>query len=210
MNDFIVLTVIPWVTGLAALIAIMSYSIPKLRKYIAARKQCRTLLEENVNNIRSQVERIKKEFEPNGGESFRDAINRIEATTERSLERQRIREADHVDLLMETDNEGSIIWVNRTLARKFRRLPTELMGRGWINIVHPAERSRVEQSWDVAIDNGREVELDFVGISNDHETYNVRTKTYAMHDNDDVIVGYLVTVMVIEDGDYVNRLAEPR
>jgi len=106
--------------------------------------------------LHQKLEVIMRELFPNGGGSFRDAIDRIEIRQLLSEQRQRVFFQDLNLSICETNAAGECIWVNRTFARLTGRLPSELLKFNWVNAIVPEDRDRVLKEWMAAVEQGRE------------------------------------------------------
>lgn len=145
--------------------------------------------EELAEDMRS----IIKEFKPNSGETVRDALNRIEANVDLTGERQRARMLDTKDMLFETDKLGNVVWVNRTIVRTLGRLPGELFGNGWLNVIHASEREAFKHEWLEVLQEGRELETLTKVIEANGNVHKVMFKAYLMHDITGLPLGWLAS-----------------
>lgn len=50
------------------------------------------------------------------------------------------------------DNQGLCVAANEALIRIFKSTEDEMFGHGWLNHIHPEDKSRVRSSWDEAIE----------------------------------------------------------
>ncbi|MHC4413502.1 MAG: PAS domain-containing protein [Planctomycetota bacterium] len=108
-------------------------------------------------------------------------------------ERFRARMLDTEEMLFEADPEGNVIWVNRTLVRMVRRMPGEILGNGWINMLHSEDRDAVRHAWHEAIRDEVELETELRIISTEGEILPVVCKAYLMHDINGLVIGWLVS-----------------
>jgi len=108
-----------------------------------------------VGNIPAKLEEISKEFRTNGGATVKDSLARIELTTARGEERQKILLGLVPYAVFETDKEGHCTYVNRSYLRWTGRTEDEVLGDGWVNILAQDERERVTNEWDRAIKHKR-------------------------------------------------------
>lgn len=197
-----------WSTAGAALLAIGTFLITFFTKRILPWLCLKiTMLlglrpvHKKLAALEARLDEISKEFKPNDGESLRDTLNRIERFTELAVERQRMRDADSTTMFWEADAKGNFIYVNRTLARSFRRVPGELLGSNWINTVHPKDRERVTHAWSDAVESQREVELEWAMLSGDSPRVEipVRIKSYLMSGHQKEVLGYYGIMKKVEE-----------
>ena len=93
------------------------------------------LIAHDISEIKTEVSEIKKEVFADGGSSFRDAVDRIEARIITVEEKQNIHLMDARHGVFETDKAGKWVTVNRTLCRLFKVSEKEILGNGWKNFV---------------------------------------------------------------------------
>lgn len=135
------------------------------------------------------VERIDKEFAPNGGGSMKDTLNRIEGRQVKSEQRQRVLLLDSDDLVYESDSNGMCVWINRTYSRTLNRGVDELLGNGWISCLHTEDRDAVVEEWQECVKQRRDFDMNY-RLVNNGKILNVHSRAYPLLDGDKV-VGYL-------------------
>jgi PAS domain S-box-containing protein len=146
-----------------------------------------------LRNYTSTVYKINAIFEeitPNGGTSIKDKIDRIDRQVTLVNERQKASSADFPDALFETDPEGNCYWINRTYARMVKRLPSELMGRGWQNAIAQEDREEVVEAWYSAAKDDREFVMDFKFETPDGELIPAKVRSYKMTDSKGETIGF--------------------
>lgn len=165
---------------------IKSWILPMIKAFKRYTKLC------------EKVDIVFEELQPNGGHSIKDAISRLEATVteikdvhlRRLSERQKALLADKRTALFETDSEGNCIWVNRTYARVAGRTPSELYGHGWQNAIAKDQRDYVTKSWYRAVEESRELILDFSFETPDGIKTPATIKSYKLADEHNNVLGY--------------------
>ena len=192
-----------WLPAVAAAIAVGSFLVKRFWPWICA-KVCNMVGFSSIHRelavVQKQLRAIKQEFEPNSGESMRDGMNRVERTTELALARQRLRDVDSNDMLLECDEDGNCIYVNRTIARAFGRVPTELYNHGWVNIVSANQRDNFMAAWEACLADERAFETEFTGVHTNGESFPCRIKSDSIENYNGRVIGYLATVTFIGDG----------
>lgn len=134
-----------------------------------------------ITAVYEKVDRLSIEFQRNGGGSLRDAIDRIEATTMKQDERQRILLGIVPFGIAETTSEGKLVFANRTYLRWTEREEREVLGDGWVNVIHPEDRERVRNEWDEAWRSHRAYEGHFRMISQTGEAFPVFCRAIPMY-----------------------------
>lgn len=104
---------------------------------------------------------IAEQFKPNGGNSLRDVLNRIElrqsASEERILSLLRSSENPY----FETDSEGKYTWVNRRWCEITCMHPDDAVGLGWLSTVLPDDQKKVSDHWSLCTSQLREFNLEY-------------------------------------------------
>lgn len=139
------------------------------------------------------IEKLAQELIPNGGTSLRDAIDRIETTVTFLNERQKALIQDIPYGIIEYDATGKLVWANRTYLRRLDISLEQVLGNGWINLVHSDDVDRVVKTWVRTVEAGVDYHATFrftaVGID-----VPVNTKSYSLHDRHGELVGYIAVV----------------
>jgi PAS domain S-box-containing protein len=138
-----------------------------------------------------KIEKIYEQVTPNGGSSFRDAVDRIEVITVGLEQKLSAYMMDTRHGIFETDDKGNYIWVNRTYCRMLGKRESEMLGKSWVNCVHEDERDRVLKSWNYALENTIEFNLIFKMVTNDGVILPVHAHANPMTNGKKVLIGYL-------------------
>ena len=141
------------------------------------------------------IERITKEFLPNGGSTLRDTIDRIEGRQIVAENRQRaILSETHIGIF-ETDSSGRCFWVNRTYLRMCGKTLEEVKGFNWISALHPEDRDRVFEEWSECLNQQREFDLEYRIVNSTNNTsLLVKCHTYVIMDIKGEVCGYVGTL----------------
>jgi PAS domain S-box-containing protein len=150
--------------------------------------------------VEKQLADIIKEIHPNGGTSMKDALGRIERTQLIADQRQKAIISDLDYGTWETNEQGLVIWVNRTLCRMTGRTPNEILGHGWINMIATEDRERVHKEWDESIADAREFELEYNYATPEGERVKVLSRTIKMVSANGATIGFFGIAKKIEDG----------
>ena len=153
-------------------------------------------LTKDIESLSTAVTSILTELHPNDGSTLRDALTRIENNVALSSEIQHARMLDAPELLFRTDPEGRFLWVNRTYSRTVKRLPAELAGYGWVNAIAEGDRGSVQEKWQTAVLEDRELEMNINFQTPDGEIIPAVMRTYKMTMGR-VTLGYVGSVTLI-------------
>lgn len=154
--------------------------------------ECDAVHEELITGIRS----LLAELRPNGGQSIRDVVNRIENHQIRLDERSKaIMQENSVVAIFETDEIGQCIWVNRKYQRVAGRSLDEVRGYGWVNSIHPDDRAMVEQEWERCVKEKRQFSMNYRMITPDGKISYVKCVSHRMSNGRDTL-GYIGMITV--------------
>lgn len=151
----------------------------------------RRMLRQHMQDEDRKLDLIYGEMRPNGSSSMRDAIDRTE---------QHLQDIDaflsaqlniHTVAIVRTDAQGKVIYVNRQYQRTLGVASTEVMGDGWINVIHPDDRERVSSMWKDAVDSKREFNEDIKFIRSDGRTLRGHANVYKEVNKRGQVTGFL-------------------
>jgi hypothetical protein len=77
------------------------------------------------------------------------------------------------------------------------RLPSEMMGSGWINIVSADQREEVDLKWTEAMAEEREFNEDITLITGEGGKINVNCHTLKMVNHSQKVIGYMAFFTVL-------------
>lgn len=107
----------------------------------------------------AMLDRIEKEFRPNGGGSMRDALTRLERDVERIYAIKRVM----IDLsdasAFETDAAGHCVWASVNYMELVERPWSDIKGDGWTIVIHQDDREKVFAEWAKAVSRGGRFEM---------------------------------------------------
>jgi PAS domain S-box-containing protein len=196
------LTIQQWAAVLSIGISLPIFLRP-VRRWIAKMWQntfgrTRRILEQHIEDEGRQLEEILKEFKPNDGSSLRDVIDKI-SERQHGFEAFLTAQLNTIEAaIFRTDANGKVTYINRHHQRLTGFSFNEVEGDGWINVIHPAERKRVFDSWQRAVVAEREFSEDIKYITADGENeYMVHVNVYRELDSNNVLRGYLGVVTLL-------------
>lgn len=114
-------------------------------------------IKETVNII----EKLQEEFRPNGGNSLKDAISRIERNLLIERETRRALSMASDIISFEADSKGLYIWINKAFMDISGLSSSDAENYGWINTVNLRERDAVLQEWGNAIRQKRVFQMQY-------------------------------------------------
>lgn len=149
---------------------------------------------------------IAKEFQPNGGSSIRDSMNRVEKSqvqiensikelqevSQKQHERQWALAATQNDPIWESDSDGMCIKINARLANLTQRGIEDFRGSGWENVVYNPDRARVFSEWKDAVEKERAFESEYRVISAvTKDIYQIKAIATPYFTEDNRLLGYI-------------------
>lgn len=128
--------------------AVLSAACRELRFWVTQRHQ--------HDKIEGMLEEIVGELRPNHGGSIKDSVNRIENRLDflGSFRRAQLN-TDEI-AFVETDANGDLCWANKRFITLMNVTERDLLGTGWVNVIHPDQRDWVLEHWREAVEDERE------------------------------------------------------
>jgi PAS domain S-box-containing protein len=130
-----------------------------------------TNIYDNLEKTMPIITNLANDFKPNGGNSLRDVINRIDKNTEGANSRLWITLELTPHAYYESDETGKYVKANKNWSQLNGLQLTEALGYGWINSVKEDERERVREEWNLALVQLREFDL-FYKLNSDIMVHN--------------------------------------
>jgi PAS domain S-box-containing protein len=155
-----------------------------------------------------KIDRIFDEVMPNGGASMSDKVSVIGKNVEKigyglsivTARQRAILQEESAGAIprFETDLKGDCTWVNRAYARLVERTPAELLGHKWQNALDPNSREEVVTGWYKAVEEERELEINFNFKTISGKAIPCHVKSFIMDDPETgEILGYLGKITVL-------------
>ncbi len=101
--------------------------------------------------------------------------------------------------LFKTDEYGDWIFVNNNLCNTTGIQEDDLIGKGWINIIAPSDRSRVVKELHQSVKDGRTAEIDFSLINRDKKLLHAIMRTEKIECAKEVHFGFIGNIILIEN-----------
>ena len=147
---------------------------------------------EMQENILESLNEIKEQMKPNGGNSIRDSLNRIERRQERDGAFLKTQLNAHHKALFECDASGRCVWTNRPHTHLTGFTLDQMRGMGWINLVAANEREAVMSKWMRAVNDKREFDDNITYLAADGSRYLVHVNAYVIrHEETGEVLGFL-------------------
>jgi PAS domain-containing protein len=101
--------------------------------------------------------------------------------------------------LWRSDAHGRMIHVNLFMLKILYRQESEMLGHGWINSVHEADRDRVSSAWDKAVENKTNFYLHYNLTSATGEIIPVIGEAFKLTDQAGEILGFMGRIILIDE-----------
>lgn len=159
-------TTVAQVAGAGAGAATMAVALPKVRAALRPVGRALAYLDP-MRGLKRDVAMVVKEMRPNGGSSLTDKVNATLVQLGGIHDRQVVVSAyltmlldESPSLFWRSDINGRQVWASKALVDASGRPASELLGMGWVNVIHGADQARVRGHWNACIAEERIFEAD--------------------------------------------------
>jgi len=142
---------------------------------------------QDIAGLKQEVASISQQLKPNGGESIKDQLDDLQASTKTILYRQRWILENREEPVFETDEKGNFTWANDQLIRLTDRLFKDLENNNWINALCENTREEINDAWQLAIENKRNFEHDIIIVDGKNRAFSA--KCHAVRQGDGKYIG---------------------
>lgn len=181
--------------GLLSLLSFIYYKVIKPRNELinTAIKNSERWDQDSI-----QLRLIAQQLFPNGGSSAIDSLNRIEGALINVMQKQHVYLLEHDLGIFETNTEGKCISVNKTYCRITGRTESECTGTGWVHIIHPEDRSKVIDEWNLCVNGVRDFKMHYRMQTPKGKAIHVYCSAHPMvHPYKKDLLGYLGTIKLV-------------
>lgn len=142
-----------------------------------------TIITSNMGELKEQhvqlgkkLDLVLEQFNPNGGSSIRDSLNRIEAK-QATNESMSIVITNSMDIPMFKANAiGECTWASKAYLKITGRTLEDTLGWGWILAIHPDDEEKVRNDWVMSLQQKRQFEKKFRVIDSEGITTKVHCR----------------------------------
>lgn len=147
------------------------------------------------------IEQIAAELKPNGGNSVRDILDRLEKDMVSFDSKIKTLIIYNDVALYETDVSGNCLWVSKEWCRVTGLLPSDASGNGWVVCIHEGDRDRVFEEWKNAVEQQRDFNMNY-RVGNDSIGFTVVLgRANAIKNAKGKLLGYIGTIEPLSDSD---------
>jgi PAS domain S-box-containing protein len=152
--------------------------------------------------IGAQLQAILDEVKPNDGGSLADAIRRTERKVD-FLGARHLADLNSAQAaIVETDERGKVIWVNRAYVKLLGTSLSTVEGDGWINVIAPECRDRIEALWARTVEARRALDEDIAYINADGHTFVAHVIAHPIVSDRGEFHGYLAEIVPYDDDEF--------
>lgn len=164
------ISVIHWQEVLAAVTGLIVFSIGgfKVLKSIYASISSANKSVTEFLDLIPELKRVTAEFKPNGGNSLRDVMNRMENSLNHTEQKIRIISSSLGMAYFEANSKGEYTFVSKKWMEVTDFTFEQAVGSGWLSIVDKDMRREMKEEWLSCIDQKREFHFNTI-LNN--ETY---------------------------------------
>lgn len=152
-----------------------------------------TTIYDSLEKTMPIISTLANDFKPNGGNSLRDVINRIDKNTEGANSRLWITLELTPHAYYESDELGKYTKINKNWTQVHGLQMAEALGHGWINSVKEDERERVRDEWFLALSQLREFDL-YYKLNNNNTVHN---RAYPIRTTKGDILGWVGIISIV-------------
>jgi PAS domain S-box-containing protein len=145
------------------------------------------IINDKLELLAAGIEDIKAEFKPNGGGSQHDKLEQLieMAEFQRSFFHATLDTSNTA--YFRTDEQGKMVWCNRSYTRMLGVTPAEVYQFGWVNVLDPNQpdgyRDRVVTMWLHAVNNKREFSETIHYIKSDGTQFSAHVIAFVIKSN---------------------------
>jgi PAS domain S-box-containing protein len=157
--------------------------VASLENTMSLRTETHEQLNTQLATLVEQVRRIDHQVHPNGGKSLNDMVRGV------ARELGEVRASQHVthnvlriswDALgtfgvFYTDTAGDNTYCSSAYLKWVNRTEREMAGYGWVNAVHPDDRTGVVAEWEACLRDERDFAMDYRMLRVDGAVFAVHT-----------------------------------
>ena len=156
------ISVIHWQEVLAAVTGLIVFGIGgfKVLKSIFASISCANKSVTEFLDLIPELKRVTAEFKPNGGNSLRDVMNRMENSLNHTEQKIRIISSCLGMAYFEANSKGEYTFVSKKWMDVTDFTFEQAVGSGWLSIVDKDMRKDMKDEWLSCIDQKREFHFD--------------------------------------------------
>lgn len=198
LSEFVdILNRLSWLIKLAATLTatavIWRFLFIPLRTH--ARKVANLL--EAVSDAYPILQQMSKDFKPNGGNSLRDVVDRIEKSLYLFEQKYRaVVEFQEIGVF-ETDSTGKYTWVSDKWMDITNQSWLDASNNGWIADVSAEERDKVWHEWETAVSQTRQFSMTYKIHDKPDMAKTIRSLAIPVKDKDGKVIAYLGKIVEI-------------
>ena len=141
-------------------------------------------------------------MKPNDGGSLADSVHRTEKKVD-FLGARHLADLNSARMaIVETDQDGKVIWVNRAYVKLTGKSLAAVEGDGWINVIAPESRANVEAMWARTVAARRALDEDIAFINADDHVFVAHVVAHPIVSDRHEFHGYLAEIVPYDDDEF--------
>jgi len=100
--------------------------------------------------------------------------------------------------IWQSDANGMTVHVNEFMLKLLGRQDDEILGDGWMNIIHEDDRERVRREWDMAVRGKRNFHLHYKWVDRTGQSIPIVAQASRLLDTDGEVLGWVGFVSLID------------
>lgn len=148
-------------------------------------------MHDQIMEILDRLKVVEHEMSFNSGKSSKDVLYEIRDLLYQTDEQSRIILSEAETGVFKADEAGEFVWVNRMFLERAYLLPSQVLGNGWVQLIHPDDREEVFKDWQDALRLRREFRRRFRLMTPRGYVYRVSVWAYILRGAEKRFSGYL-------------------
>jgi len=147
-----------------------------------------------IHSVVEKIEKIEKEFSPNGGGSLKDHLCRLSVELSEVKQGLRAQMAYETNPVFESDRDGHCTYANRSYLRMLGVGLEEVEGSGWKSFIHPESKEMVFREWEAAVKDHRDFKLTYKFLAPDGREICASCEAFAIKNDKKQLLKYIGTI----------------
>ncbi len=144
----------------------------------------------DISNIYPTLEKIALDFKPNGGNSLRDVVDRVDLRLA-FLEQKYNALVEFDDIgLFEMDKKGHCTWVSESWCKITGIKIEEAKIHGWVTSINHEDREKVFEEWKNAVEQQRSFLLKY-RVRENGESRLIESRAVPLRSKTGDLIGYI-------------------
>ena len=95
---------------------------------------------------------------------------------------------------VEADNKGNVTWASPAMQKLVGRPEHELLGSGWVIVLHPDERKEAEENWQDTVVARRMLDTEHTYVTTDGALIRVHVVATPLYSDEGQFLGHIAEI----------------